>query len=345
MSSLLVGLLSALVATNPPAAVSNLVTATTGVSVNVPDPNDPVARELQKLMDNDDAAQAEVDGWIRENREFADKGGGIANAELNRRIRKRFEPVRAGYEDLIKRHPSNAAALVAYSSFLNDVGDLEEALAQLEKARELSPKDPAIWNNLGVYYSDGHHGPPINSFHCFEKAIELKPSESLYYHNFADAVYMFRRDAEEYYHIDEPQVFDKALALYTKALKLDPTDFPLATDLAEAYYGIRPMRTEDALIAWTNALQIAHDEIEREGVYLHLARVKLYHAGRFDEVRAHLNAVTNSMYAELKKTLERNLEQREKMAGATNRPPAAAATATSPGDASTNSPAAKPLRP
>src|SRR5579872_5343501 len=41
VSDLLVGLLTALMATNQPAAVSNLVTQTTGLRVTVPDINDP----------------------------------------------------------------------------------------------------------------------------------------------------------------------------------------------------------------------------------------------------------------------------------------------------------------
>ena len=72
-------------------------------------------------------------------------------------------------------------------------------------------------------------------------------------------------------------------------------------------------------------MHIAHDEIEREGVYLHFARLKL-HAERFDEARAHLNAVTNAMYDELKKRLAHNIEEQEKQANAasaTNAPPTA----------------------
>jgi tetratricopeptide (TPR) repeat protein len=163
-----------------------------------------------------------------------------------------------------------------------------------------------------------------NAFAFYEKAIELDPSEPVYYQNFATTVCMFRKDAKEYYHLNEQQVFDKSLSLYALALKLDRDDFPLATDLAQTYYLIRPPRTEEALRAWTNALSIAHDEIEREGVYLHLARFKL-NSGRFAEARAHLNAVTNDMYVELKKRLARNLEEKEKAAEATNRTPATAA--------------------
>jgi hypothetical protein len=58
VSQLLLGLLSVLVATNQPAAVSNLVVRSTGVSVSIPDPNDPVEKDYQRLLEEDDAAQA-----------------------------------------------------------------------------------------------------------------------------------------------------------------------------------------------------------------------------------------------------------------------------------------------
>ena len=51
-----------------------------------------------------------------------------------------------------------------------------------------------------------------------------------------------------------PEQLLKALALYAQALKLSLTNFPLATDLAQSYYGIKPVRTADALRSWTNAL-------------------------------------------------------------------------------------------
>ena len=107
--------------------------------------------------------------------------------------------------------------------------------------------------------------------------------------------------------------------MYRKAIQLAPDDFPLAADYAQTYYGIRPLRTNDALVAWTNALQIAHDDNERQGVYLHLARIKMS-VGRFAEARAHLNDVTNAAFAGLKHRLE-SLAERE--SATTNRPPTA----------------------
>jgi tetratricopeptide (TPR) repeat protein len=311
VNELLIGLVGALIATNQPLAVSNLIQQNAGISVAMVNPNDPAEQELQKLMAGDEAALTEVDKWIQGNNAFAAQGAGESKEALNRRIRARLEPVRKDYEDFLRRYPDFARGHLAYGSFLNDIGEEDAAVAEYEKAAQLDPKNPAAWNQLANYC--GEHGPITNAFVDYAKAIELNPAEPVYYQNLATAVYLFRKDARAFYGINEQQVFDKALALYHKAIRLAPDDFPLAADYAQTYYGIRPLRTNDALVAWTNALQIAHDDNERQGVYLHLARIKMS-VGRFAEARAHLNDVTNAAFASLKHRLEGSLAEHESAA-------------------------------
>jgi len=292
------------------AATNGVVSPTNAPAPAVKGTNDPVEVEFRALMASDDEAQEEVERWIKENDEFAAKGAGTAPAGLNMRIMERFEPVRKGYEDFIKRHPNHVRARVAYGSFLGDISDEEAAQVQLEKALEMDAKDPVVYNNLAGIY--GHIGPDVKkAFEYYAKAIELAPSESLYYRNYATTVFLFRTDAKEYFKIEEQQVFDKAMELYDKSLKLDPKNFELATWVAQSYYGIAPVRLDAALKSWTNALSLAENEVEREGVYVHLARFKL-NAGRFDEARAHLNLVTNANFNDLKARLTRNLNEKEK---------------------------------
>jgi tetratricopeptide (TPR) repeat protein len=264
-----------------------------------------------------------------DNDAFAAQDAGESKEELNRRIRARLDVVRNKYKDFLQRYPNFARGHLAYGTFLNDINEEGLAGSEFKIATQLDPKNPAAWDNLANYY--GEHGPTTNAFASFAKAIELDPNESVYYQNLALVVYLYRKDAMAFYHINDQQVFDKALALYQKAIRLDPDNFPLATDYAESYYGIRPLRTNDALAAWTNALQTAHNEAEREGVYIHLARIKIA-TGRFDEARAHLAAVTNSIYAGLKDRGERNLAEREN--AATN--PAAVGISTNVPNSSTN---------
>ena len=322
MIKLLIGLLGVFVAVGQLPAATNAVVQTTNAAVAAPDPNDPVEKEYKKLLEDDDAAQSEVDTWLRDNEKFAEQGAGVPGAEMSRRIRERLRPIGNAYEDFLKRHPNHARARIAYGSFLNDLHDEDGAQEQWEKALALNPKDPAVYNNLANLY--GHIGSVKKAFEYYAKAIELNPREPIYYHNFGDTVFLFRKDAREFYGITEQQVFDKALGLYAEALKLAPRDFPLASDVAQTYYGIRPLRIEDALRAWTNTLAIAQNEVEREGVYVHMARLNLI-AGRFAIARARLNCVTNETYNVLKTRLAHNLEVQEKEAqNPTNAPPAKA---------------------
>jgi tetratricopeptide (TPR) repeat protein len=321
--------LGVLLATNSAATLSNIVEKKTGIAVNVASLNDPVEKEYLQLLAADDAAQAEVDGWIRENNQFAAQGAGVERAALNLRIQKRFEPVKKSYEDFLRRNPEHGRARLAYGSFLNDIHEEDAARAQWEKARELDPKNPAAWNNLANFY--GHNGPVTNSFHYYAKAIELDPTESTYYYNFATTVYLFRRDATNYYKISLQQVFEKAMGLYRKALELDPENFVLATDYAQSYYGFDPTLTgnpeqdkkikekhcDDALKAWEQAFKLAKDDLERQGVFLHYARLQI-NVNRFDEARTNLNAVNHEGLLGTKNNLMKKLESRSRQS--TNAP-------------------------
>jgi tetratricopeptide (TPR) repeat protein len=311
VSALTVGLLGALLATNQPQSATNSLQQNTGAPVAIVNTNDPAETELEQLMAEDDDALDEVDGWIRTNNALAAAGAGESKEALNQRIKSRLGEVRSKYQDFLLRHPNSASGYLAYGTFLEDTGDEEAAKVQLENSRQIDPKNPAVWNDLANYY--GERGPVTNAFAYYAKAIELDPAEPVYYQNFATTVYLFRSDARSFFGITEQQVFDKALALYRKAVQLDPENFDLATDYAETYYGIRPLRTNDALVAWTNALNVARNDVEREGVFIHLARLKTVF-GRFAEAHAQLDAVTNAVYDVLKNQLARNLANREKAA-------------------------------
>ena len=323
MNELLIGLLGAMLSTNPVVSVSNVVARTTGVALPVTDPNDPVEQEFQKLLAADDAAAADVDQWIKDNNAAVDRGE-PASLTLKMRIQERFQEVRRAYDEFIRHHPDHARARLAYGSFLNDHQLDAEAVVQWEKARELDPKNPAAWNNLADYYS--HCGPVKKSFEYLAKAIELNPRAAVYYQNLAIVVFMFRQDAKEFYHLpDDQAVIRRSLELYRQARKLDPTNFALATDLAQVYYFVKPPATdslmaatlaeqnlcEESLAAWRDAEKVAHDDSERQGVYIHMARVCLSY-GRLKEARQHLAAVTDPAYAVLKNRLERNLTDKQK---------------------------------
>lgn len=324
MSDLLIGALGVLLATDPPAALSNLVTRTTGVplaGVAAAELADPVMVELRQLMADDDAAQDKAQKLLDEAENAADPLTAPSALTVRGRIDELFKPVRERYQEFVRKHPDHAKGHMAYASFLHDTGGEEEAIAVYEKARSLDPKDPAAWNNLANIYA--HIGPVEKSFPYYDEAIRLAPDEPTYQHNFGTLVFLFRRDATNYFRCDEQAVFTKALSLYDRAVKLDPRNFPLASDVAQTFYGIKPPPTatpdearaaeirlaDQAMASWTNAMGIARDGVEREGVHLHLARWNL-RVGRHDPTRRHLASVTNEMYLQMKQRLERNLAEK-----------------------------------
>lgn len=313
-----------MLAANPPPAPGNLVAENTGISIPVVNTNDPVENEYDQIMLDDAAAEKEILGWMDSAEAGAKTGGGPSTLTLNLRIRQRLDGIHKEYQDFVQRHPKHVNALLAFGSFLNDTHDEDGAAKQWETARDLAPTNPATWNNLANLYFYGHRGPITKAFEYYDQAISLDPNQSVYYHNLAVSVYLFRKDAREYYHLDEQQVFEKSLDLYRRAIKLDPDNFVLFSDYAECFYGTNPPRWKDGLEAWTEALKIAHDDVEREGVCIHLARIHLK-LGQFDQVRANLNAVTNANYAELKGRITRNLNAALAKSATTAPPPDPAA--------------------
>jgi len=325
MSDLLVGALSVLLATNRPAAVSNYFTLKTGI---VPalrsgaDTQDPRYPLLQKVMEEDDAAEDEIGRWLDE-RQKLDPNDPRTESSLafHRRVDERNGRVRTQYEALIRLHPDYAAARNAFATFLEDTGDEEGAILQLEKASELDPKDPAVWNNLANHY--GHVGPVHRAFASYERAIALNPFEPVYRYNLGTVVFLFRKDAMEHYHCDEAEVFRRALDLYREARRLRPHNFRYAFDLAQTYYGVKaePASTPEAkaaaerrladaaLAAWRDALELADNDRDRDGIALHFARWHI-RLRDFDTARKHLLSVSHPENLEIKARLLRNLDEK-----------------------------------
>jgi tetratricopeptide (TPR) repeat protein len=278
--------------------------------------NSPVEQEYEALIAKDDEAHDQVDGWIEENNRAKAKGKAVPDVELNQRILLRLAPVRKAYEEFLEKHPDHVRAHLAFGGFLNEANEETAGEAQWEKALALDTNNPASYNNLAGRYAETDREE--KAFQYYEKAIELRPQEALYYENFADALYVARKKAMEYYKLDEQQVFSKALAMYSNAVRLDPSKFVYASRLADTYYAVKPFPPEKALQAWTNALKIAKTDLEREGVAVHLARCKML-GGQLADARAQINAVTNPVFSEIKTQVLKHIAEREKPAE-TNQP-------------------------
>lgn len=322
VSDLLVGALSLLLATNTPVAVSNLVTRAVGAPVlNVE--ADPRAAALREVMLFDDDMEEALEALIRHHREGSPSDPTRpTRAEVEVRMEEQFERVNRKYRDFLSKYPDYAPGRVAYASFLEENGEFEKALAQLKEAVHADPTSAPAWNNLANHY--GHYGGVEHAFPAYEKAIELRPFEALYHYNYATTVFLFRKDAAEYYQCDEQEVFERALQAYRKVRELRPDNFRYAFDYAQTYYGVKPAPADteagkreaaqavarNAIQAWKGALAIADNDIDRQGIHLHLARwyLKLQD---WEEVRMQLALVQHEQHQSVKERLERNLAAQE----------------------------------
>jgi tetratricopeptide (TPR) repeat protein len=104
--------------------------------------------------------------------------------------------------------PDHPTALEARANFRADIqGDLEGALADLERARLLAPGSTTIWNALGLV--QGARGATRESEAALKRAIELDPADPVSYANLAILYLEQNRLAE-------------AGVLIDKALEVDP---------------------------------------------------------------------------------------------------------------------------
>lgn len=267
--------------------------------------------ELQKIIDKDNQAQAEVDKWIRDQMTLnKDSEIQMDDPTLPLRVRDHFSEIKQLYEDYLSTHPDSMQGRLAYASFLSDIGNENDATVQWNKLIEKHPQNPVLWNNLGNSFAQ--RSAPEKAFSYYEEAIRLAPKEPLYVKNLAAVVYLFRREAMDYYLLNELQAIQLAQTLYEKAALMDPDDFVLATQLAQTCYYTIPFDAAKARAWWQKAYELASDEPERQGVILHFARIAILN-NQFDEAQKQLDLITYKDYLPLKERLRENLNQRQKI--------------------------------
>jgi len=331
MSDLLLGALSLLLATNPPSTeLSNYVgdrLPFLSVLTGAPsiDPNDPVEQEFRVLLRDDDEATRQIEELLGRGPQPDPTRAPTPAAEkeaVRRQLLELINGLRDKYETFLKGHPKHVRARLAYADHLDTHGEDHEVLEQLRLALEVDPKNPVVWNNYAGHF--GHVGPITNAFHAYEQAIALRPYEPLYHYNYGTVVFLYRKDAQEYFGINETQVFERALAEYREVRRLAPRVFRYAFDYAQTFYGVKPEPAETpngravaeeklaqrALSAWRDAWDLADNHLDREGIRMHFARWQIKRK-QWDEAREQLAKVVLPEHDELKARLEKSLKYRE----------------------------------
>lgn len=115
----------------------------------------------------------------------------------------------------------NEETLLLISNCFDSLGDKENAVSYLKKAISLSPKNPKLYYNLGILYSNQkkyHH-----ALECFNYSVKLDKK-------FADSHYNL---ANTYYELKN---YSKAIKYYKKTIKLEPNYINAYYNLAMTFH-------------------------------------------------------------------------------------------------------------
>ena len=132
---------------------------------------------------------------------------------------------------------AGASLIFATANAYDNAGDWDKARPLLERAKALSPDDPALLNELG-YGLITHGGPVDDGLALITKAVMLRPDDAAIIDSLGWA--QFKRGA-----------FVEAIPLLERAMQLDQAQAEIGEHLGDAYWAAG--RRVDARYAWAAA--------------------------------------------------------------------------------------------
>jgi len=162
------------------------------------------------------------------------------------------------YNNLLVKYPKYWASYGSYGYFLMGQKSYAKAIELYKKASEIMPYNAIIFNNIAAnyLYLNDFGNAAVN----LEKASTIEPS-SIVLGN-SGSMYYLSKD------------FKKSLAMYEKAIELDPENYEWLVSVADLYmYGI--VDEVNAFLFYKKALFYAEKQIDKEVVakkYQYMAR-------------------------------------------------------------------------
>jgi tetratricopeptide (TPR) repeat protein len=169
----------------------------------------------------------------------------------------------------LARNPDCWMARNNLGFILTQKGEVDEAMAQFQKALEINPKDPPSWNNVGNVLL--HWGKVDEAIPYFQKALQVNPDYVEARNNLGSAL------------LQKGKV-DEAMAQFQKALQIDP-------DFVEAYGNLgnamlQEGKADEAIAYYQKALKLSP---RNPNLYNNLGNA-LSRQGQFEQAIAHYQA-------------------------------------------------------
>jgi protein O-mannosyl-transferase len=130
---------------------------------------------------------------------------------------KDYQSIFALYQDMADKSPNNFRAQCNFGAILSEQGKIVEALARLERARQLNPTYPEVYYDLGVAFDRCRR--PDEAAANYLKTLELNPKHTGALQNLGVGLLNRKRP-------------DEAIACWRKALDINPHDAEVRGNLA-----------------------------------------------------------------------------------------------------------------
>jgi len=148
----------------------------------------------------------------------------------------------AQYEKAVEIYPNYVAAHYNLGNALLQKGQLDKALAQYEKAVEIDPNDAEAHINLGnALFQKEQLDEAVAQF---QKALEINPNDAEAQYNLGNAFF-------------QKGQLDEAVAQFQKALKIDPNSFATHYNLGGAFF--QKGQLDEAITQFREVLRLKPD--------------------------------------------------------------------------------------
>lgn len=159
------------------------------------------------------------------------------------------------YQQLVEKYEETGAAHAARAQFLASFGQFAQAKKEWETAQRLESANAGYAHQFAnCCLSVGDVNAAVAAL---EKAVQLQPASALYHHDLGNAYFLFRHKLRPK---TGSAVLSEALRHLRKAAQLDRSNLEFARGYAETFYGVPDPDWDAALKAWEHVLQLSDDK-------------------------------------------------------------------------------------
>lgn len=170
----------------------------------------------------------------------------------------RPEEGKAVFRQAEKAFPDNVKVLFEYALFLDRLGEIDEAIVQMEKVLLLDPDEPYALNYVGYTWADREMNLE-KALEYVSRAVSLKPEDG-YVQDSLGWVYFKMKD------------FSRAVEELEKAVALQNDDPTINEHLGDAY--LKKGEQEKALASYLQAVALYQDEDKKEQVIVKIRKIR-----------------------------------------------------------------------